>query len=221
MPKCKLCWEVNWFYKCIHWTLLWEQAYTIARTLGRLCETNVSFLVENLTHFTATWMCSINYKNNYKKTRLLKKKAHIFFFFFFRQVLKKKPTWLQRTCWPVVLFGHLSGHIRSQHNTKNLMNIKNVLKCKFGIFTSPSTRMHIVFFTFFVRTKIQLCLCSPEVVPPSKNRRHTLPAPFEEAQKQTVTGFPSLICRGAPHSVRPSLPDSSPKSQIAGLLHCN
>lgn len=37
-----------------------EWAYTIARTLGRLCERNVSFYVENPTDFTATWMCSIN-----------------------------------------------------------------------------------------------------------------------------------------------------------------
>lgn len=62
--------------------------------------------VETQTHFTATWMCSINYKNTYKKTWLLKKGTQ-HFLFVFRQVLEKS-TWLQISCWPVVLVRHFT-----------------------------------------------------------------------------------------------------------------
>lgn len=56
-----------------------ERVYTIARTSGRLCEPATPVSVENLTHFTATWMCSINYKNTYKKDTLVKKGTRLFF----------------------------------------------------------------------------------------------------------------------------------------------
>lgn len=170
---------------------------------------NYVLFVENVAHFTATWTCSINYKNTYKKgTRLS-----------FRQVLEKN--YLVANNLPTSSFGWTLYQVASNPNTihRIKMNIKNVLKCKFGIFTCPSSWIYIVLFTFFICERQDTALpLHFDSSPFLKNRGYTHPAPFEAAQNNLPKGFPALF-EGRPHSVRPSLPDSSkePHCRIAPL----
>lgn len=125
-------------------------------------------------------MSSINYKNTYKKTWLLKKGTQLFSFFFsFRQVLEKND--LVTNNLLTSSFGWILYQVASdsRHSTKNLNEHKkkNLLKCKLGSFTCPRTRIRIVHFTVFV-CEIQVSALPLQflVVPSLKNKRFALPA---------------------------------------------
>lgn len=68
--KCKLCWEVKWFLEIHPLNALVRTSLYYCQNIRKTVWDKYVLLVENVTHFTATWMCSINYKNTYKRIQL-------------------------------------------------------------------------------------------------------------------------------------------------------
>lgn len=99
---------------------------------------------------------------------------------------------------PTSSFGWTLYQVASNPNTihRIKMNIKNVLKCKFGIFTCPSSWIYIVLFTFFICERQDTALpLHFDSSPFLKSRGYTHPAPFEAAQNNLPKGFPALFAR--------------------------
>lgn len=112
---------------------------------------------------------------------VVKKRHTTFFLFFsFRQVLEKND--LVTNNLLTSSFGWTLYQVASdpRHSTKNLnehLKKKNVLKCKLGSFTCPSTRIRIVHFTVFVcENQVSALPLQFLVVPSLKNKRFALPA---------------------------------------------
>lgn len=149
------------------------------------------------------------------------KKRHTTFFFPFRQVLEKS-TWLQITCWPVVLVGHFNRwHPIPDTVQRICTNIEIVLKCMLGSFTSPSTRMRIVHFTIFVcENQVSVPPLQFLTVPSLRTNASFYQLPSRWLKIKLPQGFQASFA-GVPHIQSGPLCQATPKSHIAGLLHCN
>lgn len=132
------------------------------------------------------------------------------------QLVFEKTNWLQITCWPVVLVGHYQVASSPDTVQKNSNEHKKCPEVQVLDILSQYTDSYHLHRLIQTRPRLR----SPTVVPSLKAEAALRSALFKGSKSNSHGFYPGLVCRGAPHSVRPSS-QAAPKSQIAGFLHCN